>query len=37
MIDKILTENTMLKEQVGRQGEMMLNAAKNDGGKLMPA
>ena len=27
----------MLKGQIKRQGEILFNAAKNDGGKLMPA
>ena len=36
-IEKLQTENQMLREQVSRQGDIMLNAAKNDGGRLMPA
>ena len=37
LIEKLRTENEVLKAQVTRQGEILLNAAKNDGGNLMPA
>ena len=37
LIEKLTAENAMLKGQISRQGEILLNAAKHDGGRLMPA